>query len=940
MRKRHNSLLCGLLLPLVLLFACRAAQAIEFEPFSSQPFIGTVDGEVILGTPVDASGGTGVPWFEQRYVSKSASLAMQSGEIGNNASTTLVAKIEGRGRLSFWWKVSCEPEYDTLKFAIDGAVQETIYGEEDWAFREYTISGGGEHYLTWTYAKDVSKAEGSDAAWVDDILWEPFGGRQNLSLTRGWNWVSFQALSQSRTVGDTLGRWGFKANDVIQSDGDSARFTGYNWLKADFPLDFGKMYQIHVAAPVTVDIVGGASEQSAVRLEHGWNWVGNPTSIPVRASQLTHSNGWTANDRIQTSGGDTTTYTGSGWAPADFVLEPGVGYQIYSDKPGMLMFLPHGADDVLYAVVDLSGGPNASSYPVRYTKTPPNLNADTCRTTELWLRKIPAGTFLMGSPESEAGRYAGSEIRHEVRLTQDYYIGVFECTQKQWQLVMGSNPSAYKGDGRPVEQVSYNMIRGTGAEAGAGWPTSGHAVDATSFMGKLQAKTGLDFDLPTDAQWEYACRAGTTTALNLGRNLATGAQVSSMAEAGRCNSNQTDGKGGFSQHSKVGSYQPNAWGLYDMHGNVFEWCLDWLKDNLGPSVVSDPVGPNTGALRLVRGGSWNVGAVSCRSANRAGYEASSNGRDYCGFRVAIQPPQDSYAVVDLSGGPNALRYPVRYTNMPPDLNDDTCRTTELWLRKIPAGKFIMGSPSDEVGRNSDETEHEVTLTQDYYIGVFECTQRQWELVMGTKPSYFNNAAYYATRPVEKVSYDDIRGYSPTQGGGWPTYGHAADISSFMFRMRVLTGLAFDLPTEAQWEYACRAGTTTALNSGKNLTNENEDAAMSEVGRYFYNSFDGSGYSQTSTTANGTAKVGSYLPNAWGLYDMHGNVWEWCLDWYGARSTAAETDPVGPNTGSYRVGRGGSWINEAFDCRSANRWGYGDPQGISRDTGFRIAATRP
>ena len=112
-----------------------------------------------------------------------------------------------------------------------------------------------------------------------------------------------------------------------------------------------------------------------------------------------------------------------------------------------------------------------------------------------------------------------------------------------------------------------------------------------------------------------------------------------------------------------------------------------------------------------------------------------------------------YVVVDLSSGPDSDHYPVRGTDTPPDLNDDTCRTTELWLRRIPAGKFMMGSPSNEYGRGSAsiEPQHEVTLTQDFYLGVFECTQKQWELVMGTKPSYFNNAECYTTRPVEKVS---------------------------------------------------------------------------------------------------------------------------------------------------------------------------------------------
>ena len=289
----------------------------------------------------------------------------------------------------------------------------------------------------------------------------------------------------------------------------------------------------------------------------------------------------------------------------------------------------------MYAVVDLSGGPNAANYPVRYTDAAPNLDDDTCRTTEMWLRKIPAGTFTMGSPADEVGGHVSDETQHQVTLTQDYYIGVFECTQKQWQLVMGSNPSANKGDVRPVEQVSYNMIRGTDAQAGAGWPTSGHAVDAASFMGKLQAKTGLVFDLPTEAQWEYACRADTTTALNSGKNLSSTGQDANMAEVGRYAYNQSDGKGGYSQHTKVGSYLPNTWGLYDMHGNVWEWCLDWYG-SYGTAAVSDPSGSNTGSNRVLRGGHWVANASYCRSAAR-NYNAPSSNGGSLGFRVLCLP---------------------------------------------------------------------------------------------------------------------------------------------------------------------------------------------------------------------------------------------------------------------------------------------------------------
>lgn len=287
----------------------------------------------------------------------------------------------------------------------------------------------------------------------------------------------------------------------------------------------------------------------------------------------------------------------------------------------------------LYLVVNLNTGA------VTPSSTGPDLSDDTCRTTELWLRRIPKGTFTMGSPVGEVGREPGSskETQHQVTLTEDFYIGVFEITQKQYSLIYGSNPSSYKGDTRPVEQVSYNTIRGTGSTAGAGWPSYGNAVDSGSFLGKLRAKTGKTFDLPTEAQWEYACRAGTTTALNTGKNLTSTDQDSAMAEAGRYYYNKNDGKGGYSSsHTKVGSYLPNAWGLYDMHGNVWEWCLDWWVSDLGSSAVIDPKGPNSGSHRVLRGGGWNGHARSCRSANRNYFAPSFNNGDF-GFRVVLLP---------------------------------------------------------------------------------------------------------------------------------------------------------------------------------------------------------------------------------------------------------------------------------------------------------------
>ena len=272
-----------------------------------------------------------------------------------------------------------------------------------------------------------------------------------------------------------------------------------------------------------------------------------------------------------------------------------------------------------YLVIDISGGPSAASWPYRYTSDAPLVQSNACKTTELWLRYIPAGTFTMGSPESEYGR-GTREVAHEVTLTKDFYIGVFELTEKQYELITGNEQ--YGEETYPVVNVVYDKLRGT--EKGAQWPASDE-VDENSFMGIIRAKTGLRFDLPTEAQWEYACRATTTTAFNNGKNLDD--EDLNLAEIAY----YAENAGG---RNKVGTLKPNLWGLYDMHGNVWEWCLDWYTDNLGTDPVVDPVGQTEGYEKTLRGGSFNDGASACRSAYRAHTETDHN-MDRLGFRPVV-----------------------------------------------------------------------------------------------------------------------------------------------------------------------------------------------------------------------------------------------------------------------------------------------------------------
>ena len=300
------------------------------------------------------------------------------------------------------------------------------------------------------------------------------------------------------------------------------------------------------------------------------------------------------------------------------------------------------ADGAKYLVIDISGGTNAVTYPVAYSSTPPDVTTDTCRTEELWLRLVLPGTFMMGSSEAEK-HHGSNEQLHPVRLTRPYYIGVFEITQKQWMLINGSAKAIfYAGDCRPVDAVSYNMIRGL--SLGAKWPKS-DAVDDDSFIGIMRRKTSLRFDLPTEAQWEYACRATSTNVWNSGsEGIWSGywgdyQDNSELNILGRYGHDRGDGHDSYNEHTKVGLYLPNAWGLYDMHGNVHEWCLDGYKSLMADYEEIDPVGADAMDSRVYRSGCWESDAAYCRSAWRSSRAPESVDKGRCGFRLVCLPAE-------------------------------------------------------------------------------------------------------------------------------------------------------------------------------------------------------------------------------------------------------------------------------------------------------------
>lgn len=531
---------------------------------------------------------------------------------------------------------------------------------------------------------------------------------------------------------------------------------------------------------------------------------------------------------------------------------------------------------------------------------------------EQHMRWIPSGSFVMGSPEDEEGRYGNEGPQHEVQLTRGFWLFDTPCTQALWQAVMGDNPSRFKGTDRPVEQVSWQ--------------------DCQEFISRLnQQLPDLNLRLPTEAQWEYACRAGTTT-------VRYEEKLDAIAWY-RENSN--------GETHPVKQKRPNGWGLYDMLGNVDEWCLDGLREYAKKRRV-DPLGPTSvGTNRAMRGGYWGWGAQSVRTAIRDGDPSGHRG-GYLGFRCSSSTEHQPVQVWSPGRAAQRQAEPAQTAPRRPDAqlldvnqqaqisigmpqervfqistDRDHVRFAQitlpecswasemgrdaygLWaefevkkvrqrMRWIPPGRFGMGSlEEDREAFAREKPQYEVQLTHGFWLFDTPCTQALWQAVMRKNPSGFKGKE----RPVEHVSWEDCQ--------------------KFIAKLNeMLPDLALGLPTEAEWEYACRAGTATPRYA------EDLDA----IAWYDKNS------------NNETHQVKQKRPNAWGLYDMLGNVDEWCYD--GPRKYEAEAmiDPLGPtDAGADRAVRGGFWYWDARNVRAASRLGL-HPGGRDGDLGFRCASS--
>ena len=535
---------------------------------------------------------------------------------------------------------------------------------------------------------------------------------------------------------------------------------------------------------------------------------------------------------------------------------------------------------------------------------------------------VEGGTFTMGAT-SEQGRDADSDEKppHSVTLSS-YNIGETEVTQELWQAVMGSNPSVFKDSNRPVEMVSWR--------------------DCQNFITRLNALTDENFRLPTEAEWEFAARGGNRSK---GYKYAGSNTIDDVAWY---NSNRTH---------DVATKQPNELGLYDMSGNVHEWCYDWYGD-YSSSAQTNPTGPATGFLRVHRGGGRISDAEYCRTSHRCRILASYYD-DGIGFRLA-QPAVNpdisldiryleftsgngskmfrissniSWAIssdqtwcsasptsgsgdgnvtvsveentslsartanITIEGEAITKTIVVTQNGTEPSLSQDRIFTVggvQFKMIAVEGGTFTMGATSEQGDDAFDREKptHSVTLNS-YSIGETEVTQALWQAVMGSNPSDYSGS----NRPVEQVSWNDCQ--------------------DFISRLNALTGEDFRLPTEAEWEFAARGGNKSR---GYKYAGSN---SIDDVAWYVDNS------------SGKTHEIATKQPNELGLYDMSGNVREWCNDWYGHYNSSAQTNPTGPASENGCVYRGGCWIDYAWGCRVSFRYGsslsYRDDE-----TGFRLA----
>ncbi len=447
---------------------------------------------------------------------------------------------------------------------------------------------------------------------------------------------------------------------------------------------------------------------------------------------------------------------------------------------------------------------------------------------------VEGGTFTMGNIKDS------DEPAHKVKLS-NYHIGETEVTQELWSAVMGYNNSKFKGNNLPVENISW--------------------YEAQEFCEKLSNLTGKSYSLPTEAQWEYAAEGGKYSRGYKFSGSNYYLDVAWMAEDYELENTFT-----------VAEKRPNELGVYDMSGNVWEWCYDWYEKYSKKTQIN-PIGNLDGEFKVLRGGcillmgefySEISGSNTSRNCIRPVYHS-----EYCGLRIAL----------DSISKPKISQSYRKISNTTPNYQSFTENIKGVCFDMVyvKGGTFTMGKIKEE-DFDSDRYPHEVTLS-DYYIAQTEVSQELWTAIMGNNPSYFKDPNH----PVENVSWYDAH--------------------EFCDKLSQLTGRKYSLPTEAQWEYAARGG-----NRNSNINYDFNDGYAWFIGNgsisYELERFE--------CTSHPVAKLKA---NELGLYDMIGNVEEWCQDWYAENINYSQLNPTGSTIGTEKVARGG--------CFGSHLWMFED-----------------
>jgi formylglycine-generating enzyme required for sulfatase activity len=523
------------------------------------------------------------------------------------------------------------------------------------------------------------------------------------------------------------------------------------------------------------------------------------------------------------------------------------------------------------------------------------------------LRLIPAGKFMMGSPETEAGRDANEGPQHGVMLSKPYFLGASAVTVgqfKEFVKAKGYKTDAETDGGAYRRTGGFFIIDPKCTWLNPGWEqTDEHPVvavsrrDAQAFCDWLSEKEGKQYALPTEAQWEYACRAGSQTRYFFGDDVKLLGRYAWYE-------NNSEWKA-----HPVAQKEANAWGLYDMHGNVRQWAADWFAaDYYQKSPKEDPPGPSDGADRVFRGGGWVSHEGTCRAAHRGiGQGRSHRGTDI-GFRVALvgdlkdRTPPLAVAPFDEKQAKAHQEAWARHLGVPVEMSN----STGMKLRLIPPGEFLMGTSEAEMkglrakvgqwqGARFEEEgpQHKVTIAQPFYLGAHEVTVAQFRA--------FVDATGYKTKAEVDgkggVHYADGKSeHRPQWTWRTPPFPQQDDhpvvhiswndAQAYCQWLSEREGRSYVLPSEEQWEFACRAGSLGKWSFG------DDQAELPQ-------------YAWAGVAVKGTSSVGGRKPNAFGLFEMHGNAMEWCADaWVPHRAGTA--DQKKPDK-EQRAVRGGNFM---------------------------------